>query len=193
MNPRVDLYIRKATQWKPEFAALRKIALESGLTEDLKWGHPCYTLNNGNVILIHGFKYYCAYAFFKGALMKDPKKILIQQTENVQSGRQIRFTSEAEILKMRKTLKAYIAEAIAIEEAGLKVEFKQSKDFVVPSEIIKQIKKVPGLAVAFNKLTPGRQRAYILHFTSAKQEKTQIARIQRCAPDIFEGKGYNEY
>ena len=116
MNSRVDVYIRKANQWKPEFAALRKIALESGLTEDLKWGHPCYTLNNGNVILIHGFKNYCAYAFFKGALMKDPKKILIQQTENVQSGRQIRFTSEAEILKMRKTLKAYIAEAIAIEE-----------------------------------------------------------------------------
>ena len=193
MNRKVDIYLSKATQWRDEFVELRKIALASGLTEDLKWGHPCYTLNNRNVILIHGFKHYCAIAFFKGALMKDPEQILIQQTENVQSSRQIRFTSLAQIRTLKKVLKAYIAQAIAIEEAGLKVDFKQTSNLVVPKDIQVKLKKIPGLATAFKDLTPGRKRAYVLHFSSAKQEKTMEARIVKSAPKIFEGKGPNEY
>jgi len=193
MNRKVDIYIRKVTKWQDEFMLLREIALESGLIEDLKWGHPCYTLNNGNVILLHGFKNYCAIAFFKGALLKDSKKILIQQTQNVQSGRQMRFASVEEIMKLRPTINRYIAEAIAIEEAGLKVEFKKSADFEIPKQIQSKLKKIPGLAVAFKELTPGRQRAYVLHFSAAKQEKTLDARITRCAPEIFKGRGFNEY
>ncbi len=193
VNRKVDIYLSKATQWRDEFTELRKIALASGLTEDLKWGHPCYTLNNGNVILIHGFKHYCAIAFFKGALMKDPERILIAQTENVQSSRQIRFTNVAEIRKSKAVLKAYIAQAIKIEETGLKVEFKKPADLVVPKNIQAQLKKIPGLATAFKDLTPGRKRAYVLHFSSAKQEKTMEARIVKSAPKIFEGKGPNEY
>jgi uncharacterized protein YdeI (YjbR/CyaY-like superfamily) len=193
VNRKVDIYLSKATQWREEFTELRRIALASGLTEDLKWGHPCYTLNNGNVILIHGFKHYCAIAFFKGALMKDPERILIQQTENVQSSRQVRFTSLAEIRTLKKVLKAYIAQAIAIEEAGLKVEFKKPADLVIPKDIQAKLKKIPGLATAFKDLTPGRKRAYVLHFSSAKQEKTMEARIVKSAPKIFEGKGPNEY
>ena len=159
----------------------------------MKWNHPCYTLENGNVFLIHGFKNYCAIAFFKGALMKDPEKILIQQTENVQSARQIRFTSLAEIKKMKKTIKSYMAEAIAIEKEGLKVEFKKTSELTIPADIEKALKKTPGLAAAFKKLTPGRQRAYVLHFTAAKQVKTMQARVERCAPMILKGKGLNEY
>lgn len=193
VNRKVDIYLSKATQWQEEFTELRKIALGTGLTEDLKWGHPCYTLKSGNVILIHGFKHYCAIAFFKGALMKDPEQILIQQTENVQSSRQIRFTSVAEIRKSKAVLKSYIAQAIAIEEAGLKVEFKKPADFVVPKDIQTKLKKIPGLATAFKDLTPGRKRAYVLHFSSAKQEKTMEARIAKSAPKIFAGKGPNEY
>ena len=193
MNRRVDVFIKNASQWQEEFELLREIALQSGLTEDLKWNHPCYTLENGNVFLIHGFKNYCAIAFFKGALMKDPEKILIQQTENVQSARQIRFTSLTEIKKMKKTIKSYMAEAIAIEKAGLKVEFKKTAELAIPADIEKALKKTPGLATAFKKLTPGRQRAYILHFTAAKQVKTMEARVERCAPMILKGKGLNEY
>ena len=193
MNRRVDVFIKNASQWQEEFELLREIALQSGLTEDLKWNHPCYTLENGNVFLIHGFKNYCAIAFFKGALMKDPEKILIQQTENVQSARQIRFTSLAEIKKMKKTIKSYMAEAIAIEKAGLKVEFKKTAELAIPADIVKTLKKTPGLATAFKKLTPGRQRAYVLHFTAAKQVKTMQARVERCAPMILKGKGLNEY
>ena len=185
--------MKTAKSWQEEFALLRQLAIESGLTEDLKWGHPCYTLENGNVFLIHGFKNYCAIAFFKGALMKDLQGILIQQTENVQSGRQIRFTSLAEIKKMKKTIKSYMAEAIAIEKAGLKVEFTKTAELVIPLEVERLLKKVPGLAVAFKKLTPGRKRAYVLHFTAAKQVKTMEARIERCAPLIMKGKGLNEY
>ncbi len=185
--------MKTAKSWQEEFALLRQLAIESGLTEDLKWGHPCYTLENGNVFLIHGFKNYCAIAFFKGALMKDLQGILIQQTENVQSGRQIRFTSLAEIKKMKKTIKSYMAEAIAIEKAGLKVEFTKTVELVIPLEVERLLKKVPGLAVAFKKLTPGRKRAYVLHFTAAKQVKTMEARIERCAPLIMKGKGLNEY
>ena len=193
MNRRVDVFMKNALQWQEEFELLREIALKSGLTEDLKWGHPCYTFDNGNVFLIHGFKNYCAIAFFKGALMKDPDKILIQQTENVQSARQIRFTSLTEIKKMKKTIKSYMAEAIAIEKAGLKVEFKKTAELAIPADIVKTLKKTPGLATAFKKLTPGRQRAYILHFTAAKQVKTMKARVERCAPLIMKGKGLNEY
>ncbi|MEI6812508.1 MAG: YdeI/OmpD-associated family protein [Actinomycetes bacterium] len=193
MNRKVDIFLRKATQWKEEFKLLREIALDSGLTEDLKWGHPCYTLNNGNVILIHGFKEYCAILFFKGALLKDDKAILIQQTANVQSGRQIRFTSASQIIKMRRTLKSYISEAINVEEAGIKVELRKPSDLIIPKDIQATLKKIPGLAPAFKKLTPGRQRAYVLHFSSAKQEKTRDARIERCAPMILKGKGLNEY
>jgi len=185
--------MKTAKSWQEEFALLRQLAIESGLTEDLKWGHPCYTLENGNVFLIHGFKNYCAIAFFKGALMKDPEKILIQQTENVQSARQIRFTSLAEIKKMKKNIKSYMTEAIAIEKQGLKVEFKKTLELTIPADIEKALKKTPGLAVAFKKLTPGRKRAYILHFTAAKQVKTMQARVERCAPMIMKGKGLNEY
>jgi len=159
MNRKVDIFLRKATQWEEEFKLLREIALDSGLTEDLKWGHPCYTLNNGNVILIHGFKEYCAILFFKGALLKDDKAILIQQTANVQSGRQIRFTSASQIIKMRRTLKSYISEAINVEEAGIKVELRKPSDLIIPKDIQATLKKIPGLAPAFKKLTPGRQRA----------------------------------
>ena len=193
MNRRVDVFMKNASQWQEEFELLREIALQSELTEDLKWNHPCYTLENGNVFLIHGFKNYCAIAFFKGALMKDPEKILIQQTENVQSARQIRFTSLTEIKKMKKTIKSYMAEAIAIEKAGLKVEFKKTAELAIPADIVKTLKKTPGLATAFKKLTPGRQRAYVLHFTAAKQVKTMEARVERCAPMILKGKGLNEY
>jgi len=193
MNRKVDIFLRKATQWEEEFKLLREIALDSGLTEDLKWGHPCYTLNNGNVILIHGFKEYCAILFFKGALLKDDKAILIQQTANVQSGRQIRFTTASQIIKMRRTLKSYISEAINVEEAGIKVELRKPSDLIIPKDIQATLKKIPGLAPAFKKLTPGRQRAYVLHFSSAKQEKTRDARIERCAPMILKGKGLNEY
>ena len=193
MNRRVDIFMKTAKSWQEEFALLRQLAIESGLTEDLKWGHPCYTLENGNVFLIHGFKNYCAIAFFKGALMKDPQGILIQQTDNVQSGRQIRFISHAEIKKMKKTIKSYMSEAIAIEKAGLKVEFTKTAELVIPLEVERLLKKVPGLAVAFKKLTPGRKRAYVLHFTAAKQVKTMEARIERCAPLIMKGKGLNEY
>ncbi|CAB4344858.1 unannotated protein [freshwater metagenome] len=193
MNRKVDIFLRKATQWEEEFKLLREIALDSGLTEDLKWGHPCYTLKNGNVILIHGFKEYCAILFFKGALLKDDKAILIQQTANVQSGRQIRFTSASQIIKMRRTLKSYISEAINVEEAGIKVELRKPSDLIIPKDILATLKKIPGLAPAFKKLTPGRQRAYVLHFSSAKQEKTRDARIERCAPMILKGKGLNEY
>lgn len=193
MNRKVDIFLRKATQWKEEFELLREIALDSGLTEDLKWGHPCYTLNNGNVILIHGFKEYCAVLFFKGALLKDPRDILIQQTVNVQSGRQVRFTNLNQIVKMRKTLNSYISEAIDIEEAGIKVELRKPSEVVIPKNIQATLKKIPGLAPAFKKLTPGRQRAYVLHFSSAKQDKTRDARIERCAAKILKGKGFNEY
>lgn len=193
MNRKVDIFLRQTTQWHDEFEVLREIALNSGLTEELKWGQPCYTLGKANVVLIHGFKHYCAVLFFKGALINDTKKILIQQTENVQSSRQIRFASVQEITKLKKTVKSYISQAIAIEEAGLQVEFKKPSELGVPKDIQAELKKVPGLAVAFKKLTPGRQRAYVLHFSSAKQAKTLQARVERCAPKIFKGEGFNEY
>lgn len=191
-NHKVDVYLSKATTWHDEFELLREIALETGLTEDFKWGNPCYTLDNANVVLIHGFKEYCAFLFFKGALVSDPKNILIRQTENVQSSRQIRFTSVQQIEKLRGTLKKYIREAIDVEEAGLQVVFKKPAELVITKEIQNAMKKIPGLTAAFKKLTPGRQRAYILHFSSAKQSKTLESRIEKSAPNILKGIGFNE-
>lgn len=192
MNKRVDVAISQLTKWQAETKALRKIALDSGLTEELKWGQPCYALDGKNVFLIHGFKNYCAILFMKGALMKDPKKILIQQTENVQSARQIRFTSLAQVKSSTATIKKYLNEAIAIEESGVQVSMKKAADFAIPDEISTALKKTTGLLPAFKKLTPGRQRAYLLHFTSAKQEATRLARVEKCAPTILAGKGLND-
>lgn len=192
MNRKVDIFLSKATKWQEEFEVLREIALESGLTEELKWGQPCYTFNGANIFLIGGFKNYCALLFMKGVLLDDPEAILIAQTENVQSGRQIRFTSVQEINKMRKTLKAYISHAIEVERSGKKVEMKKSADFVIPAEITAEFKKISGLSAAFKKLTPGRQRAYVLYFTSAKQLKTRDSRIRSSAPRILSGKGLND-
>lgn len=184
--------ISQLTIWQDESKELRKIALASGLTEDLKWGQPCYRLNGKNIFLIHSFKNYCALLFMKGALMKDPSQILIQQTANVQSARQIRFTTLFEITTQKALLKAYIAEAIAIEKSGIALPMKKAQDFEMPSEIASTMKKITGLTPAFKKLTPGRQRAYILHFSSAKQVATIKARIERAVPKILAGKGLND-
>ncbi len=192
MNKRVDVYIKNETKWQAEFKVLRELALATGLNEDLKWGQPCYTLDNKNVFLIHGFKEYCAVLFMKGALLKDPKGILIQQTANVQAGRQIRLSNLQELTKMKATIKAYMKEAVTIEELGLEVPIKKSAEFEVPKEILAKLKKVPGLLPAFKKLTPGRQRAWVLHFSSAKQEKTLDSRIEKATSSILAGKGFNE-
>jgi len=191
-NKRVDVFFKNEKRWRAELEELRAIALTTDLTEDLKWMHPCYTLDNANVFLLHGFKEYCAVLFMKGVLMKDPQGILIQQTANVQAGRQIRFTSLEEIVKLKKTIKSYMNEAIAIEESGGQVPVKKSQDCEVPQEIVAKLKKHPGLLVAFNKLSPGRRRAYVLHFTAAKQEKTVDSRIEKALPAILKGKGLNE-
>jgi uncharacterized protein YdeI (YjbR/CyaY-like superfamily) len=192
MNKRVDVAISQLTKWQAETKALRKIALETGLTEELKWGQPCYTLDGKNIFLIHSFKNYVAILFMKGALMSDPKKILIQQSENVQSARQIRFTTWAEVKSSTAVIKKYLNEAIAVEESGEQVPMKKVADFEIPTDIVKALKKTTGLLPAFKKLTPGRQRAYILHFTSAKQEATRISRIEKVTPKILAGKGLND-
>ena len=192
MNKRVDVAISQLTKWQAETKALRKIALETGLTEELKWGQPCYTLDGKNVFLIHSFKNYFAILFMKGVLMKDPKKILVQATENVQSARQIRFTTLAEVKSSAAVIKKYLNEAIAVEESGAQLPMKKAADFEIPAEILKMLKKSTGLLPAFKKLTPGRQRAYILHFTSAKQEATRISRIEKVTPKILAGKGLND-
>lgn len=192
MNKRVDVYIKNETRWQAEFKVLRELALATGLTEDVKWGQPCYTLNNKNIFLIHGFKDYCAVLFMKGALLKDPKGILIQQTANVQAARQIRFSNLQELTKLKPAIKAYMKEAVTIEEMGLEVPVKKAAEFEVPTEILAKLKKVPGLLPAFKKLTPGRQRAWVLHFSSAKQEKTLVSRIEKATASILAGKGFNE-
>ena len=179
-------------KWQAELELLRGIALDSGLAEELKWGVPCYTLEGTNVVLIHAFKEYCALLFFKGALMKDPKGILVQQTKNVQAARQIRFTSIKDVAAKGATLKAYIREAIGIEKAGLKVAYKKPSEFAVPEEFQKKLDGDPLLKAAFKALTPGRQRAYLLHFSSAKQSKTREARVEKCKPRILEGKGLDD-
>ena len=191
-NPKVDFYFRKAEQWKAEFEQLRTIALDSQLTEELKWGHPCYTLDGSNIFLMHGFNEYCALLFMKGVLMQDPNGILIQQTENVQSARQIRFTTLQEIVDLAPALKAYIANAIDVEKSGVKVVLRQREDLEYPEELIDMLEEVPGLQDAFEALTPGRQRAYVLFFSAPKQSKTRVSRIEKCVPQILEGKGLND-
>ncbi|MDQ0994914.1 uncharacterized protein YdeI (YjbR/CyaY-like superfamily) [Phyllobacterium ifriqiyense] len=191
-NPKVDAVLNRETNWQEEFAELRSIALECELTEELKWGVPCYTFQNSNIVLIHGFKAYCAMLFIQGALLKDDKNILIRQTENVQSARQVRFTSLSEITGMRDVLKDYIQEAIEVQKAGLKVEFKKTKEFAVPEEFQIKLDNMPALKTAFEALTPGRQRGYLLHFSSAKQSKTREARIEKAMPKILEGKGLDD-
>ena len=191
-NPKVDWFFNKATQWQKEYEQLRTITLDTGLTEELKWGCPCYVFEKKNIVLIHGFKEYCAFLFFKGALLKDSKGILIQQTENVQSARQIRFTNVREIVKMKSNLRAYIYEAVEVEEAGLKVDFKKTADFSIPEEFKNKLDKKPALKKAFHALTPGRQRAYIFYFASAKQPKTREARVEKYTKQILAGKGLDD-
>lgn len=191
INPKVDDYLAKAKSWQTEFKALRAIILDSGLTEELKWGQPCYSLQNANIVLIHGFKEYCALLFFKGALLKDPNGILVQQTKNVQAARQIRFTHIREVVEMEPILKAYMQEAIEVEKAGLKVEFNKTPE-PIPEEFQFQLDKAPALKAAFDALTPGRQRAYILYFSAAKQSKTRETRVAKSIPQILDGKGLND-
>src|SRR5690349_1547324 len=191
-NPKTDFFFSKPTKWQDEFKKLRKIILGCGLTEELKWGKPCYTFQQSNVVLIHGFKEYCALLFMKGALLKDPKGILIQQTENVQAARQIRFTNVGEIVKLKATLKTYIFKAIEVEEKGLKVDFKKSTEFKMPEEFKKKLDKNRSLKKAFEALTPGRQRGYLLHFSSAKQATTRESRIEKYVPKILDGKGLED-
>ena len=192
MNPKVDFYFNKAKKWQEELELLRKIVGDTGLTEDLKWGCPCYTFEKKNIVLIHDFKEYCALLFFKGSLLKDPNGILIQQTENVQSARQARFTSVNEINKAKAAIKAYIFEAIEVEKAGLKVPLKKTKEYAIPEEFKKRLNKTAGLKSAFNSLTPGRQRGYILYFSSAKLAATREARIEKYIPKILKGKGLED-
>jgi uncharacterized protein YdeI (YjbR/CyaY-like superfamily) len=192
MNPKVDWFFDKATQWREEYEKLRVICLDCGLVEDLKWGQPCYTLNNANIVLIHGFKEYCALLLFKGALLNDPNGILIQQTENVQSPRQIRFTSVNEIVKLEPVLKDYIYNAIDVEKAGLKVELKKTKDFAVPEEFQTKLDGSAVLKAAFEALTPGRQRNYLFHFSKPKLSKTREERIEKAIPLILSGKGLDD-
>ncbi|MFL9832101.1 YdeI/OmpD-associated family protein [Flavobacterium sp. ST-87] len=192
MNPKVAQFLSKAKKWQDEMTLLREIITECKLEEDFKWMHPCYTLDNANVVLIHGFKDYCALLFFKGVLMKDEKKILIQQTENVQDRRQLRFKNVAEIEKLESVIKAYIQEAIAIEKAGLKVVMKTTAEFNMPEEFQTVLEDMPELKEAFHALTPGRQKAYLLYFSSAKQAKTREARIEKYLEKILNGKGLDD-
>lgn len=191
-NPKVDFYFNKDSKWKQEYEALRTIVLECGLAEELKWGQPCYIYHQANIVLIHGFKEYCALLFFKGALLNDTGGILIQQTENVQSARQIRFTSLNEIVEMKASLKSYIFEAIEVEKAGLKVNLKKTEDFNIPEEFQKKLDELPSLKTAFESLTPGRQRAYIFHFSQAKLSKTRKARVDKYIEQILKGKGLED-
>jgi uncharacterized protein YdeI (YjbR/CyaY-like superfamily) len=192
MNPKVDVYLSKARKWQEEFEKLRMIILDCQLTEELKWGWPCYTFQKSNIVLIHGFKEYCALLFFKGALLNDANGILIQQTENVQAGRQIRFTNVREIVEMEPILKAYINEAIKVEKAGLKVNFKKNTELIFPEEFQNKLNKVPALKTAFDALTPGRQRAYNFYFSEPKQSKTRESRVEKCLQKILNGKGLND-
>jgi uncharacterized protein YdeI (YjbR/CyaY-like superfamily) len=191
MNPKVDFFFDKASKWQKEYGQLRKIILDCGLNEELKWGQPCYTFEGRNIVLIHGFKEYCAVLFFKGALLQDANGILIQQTPNVQVPRQVRFINVRETVKTEKILKAYIYEAIEVEKAGLKVKLKKTADFKIPEEFQKKLNKNAALKKGFNALTPGRQRAYIFYFSQPKQSKTRESRIEKSIPQILNGKGLN--
>ncbi len=191
-NPKVDAFISRAEQWKKEYKKLRSIIRDCGLTEELKWGVPCYTLGNKNIILMHGFKEYCAVLFPKGALLKDPEGILITQTENVQAARQVRFTNVLDIARLETALKAYIYEAIEAEKAGRKVAHRQTTEYPVPEEFVNKLEQNPELQTAFDSLTPGRQRAYLLYFAAPKQSKTREARVEKSAPRILRGMGLND-
>lgn len=192
MNPKVDAFINRAEQWREEFEKLQEIILDTGLTEELKWGQPCYTLDGKNIVLMHGFKEYCALLFHKGALLSDPEGILIQQTENVQSARQIRFRNFREIFDLESVIKDYVREAIEAEKAGLKVKLKKTSEFNMPEEFRKKLDKNAALKKAFEALTPGRQRGYLLHFSQPKQSKTREARVEKFIPQILKGKGLND-
>lgn len=192
MNPHVSRAHRREKRWSAEYAALRQLCLASGLNEELKWGQACYDLDGGNVVLIHGFKDYCALLFMKGALLKDPKGILIQQTKNVQSARQLRFASLADVKKQQATIKAYIQEAIALEKSGARVKKKSVAQFDVPAELQQRLDDDVALAKAFRALTPGRQRGYLLHFAAAKQSATRTARVEKHAPRILQGLGLDD-
>ncbi|AYL96711.1 hypothetical protein HYN43_016010 [Mucilaginibacter celer] len=189
MNPKVDFYFAKSEKWRQELEQLRIIALDCGLTEELKWGSPCYTLGQSNIVLIHEFKEYCAFLFFKGALLSDTDNILIQQSENVQAARQIRFTNLEQITGLATVLKTYIYQAIEVEKAGLKVELKKTTEFLVAEEFQTKLNEMPALKIAFEALTPGRQRAYLLHFSQPKQSKTRQERVEKYIPQILIGKG----
>lgn len=191
-NPKVDWFFEKDSKWQEEYTRLRTIALACGLAEELKWGCPCYTYQKNNIVLIHGFKDYCALLFHKGVLLKDTEDILIQQTKNVQSARQIRFTSIQEIEKLEDVLKAYIFEAIEVEKSGLEVKLKKTKEYEVPEEFQVKLDENPALKEAFESLTPGRQRGYLLHFSRAKQSKTRTRRVEKFIPKILDGKGLND-
>jgi len=192
MNPKVDFFFDKAKKWQKEYEKLRTVILDCGLTEELKWGCPCYTFENRNIILIHGFKEYCAVLFFKGALLADPESILVQQTENVQSARQVRFTSLAQIVKMERVLKSYVYEAIEVERAGLKVKYKKTSQFKIPDEFQNKLDKTSKLKTAFEALTPGRQRAYIFYFSQPKLSKTRTSRVEKYVKQILNGKGLDD-
>ena len=192
MNPKVDAVVRKQTRWRAEFEELRRILLASGLTEELKWGQPCYALDGKNVALIHGFKDYCAVLFHKGVLLKDPRGVLIQQTKNVQAARQLRFTSVQDVRRLEKTLRAYLQEAIALERAGKQVPLKRTEEFERPEELESELAADAALREAFASLTPGRQRAYLLYFSQPKQSKTRSARVQKYLPRILEGFGLDD-
>ncbi|MEO6848112.1 MAG: DUF1801 domain-containing protein [Chthoniobacterales bacterium] len=192
MNPKVDTFLKKAKKWQAEMTQLRAILLDCPFTEEIKWGKPCYTFQEGNVVILVGFKEHCALIFCKGALLKDPKGLLIKAGENTQAARQLRLKSVAEITKHASTLKAYFKEAIAVEKSGLEVKYKKITEFKRPDELEKKFKDSPALKEAFASLTPGRQRAYIMHFSAAKQSETRIARIEKCAPQILKGKGLND-
>jgi len=190
-NLKVDAVLRRADKWQEEFEALRKIALDFPFTEELKWYQPCYTFEKKNVVLIHGFKEYCALLFFKGALLKDPRHILATPGQH-QAARQIRFANLREIVKMKPAVKAYINEAIEVEKAGLKVKLKKTADFKIPEEFKDKLNEVPALKTAFEALTPGRQRGYIFHFSQPKQSQTREARVEKCTRQILDGKGLND-
>ncbi|MBA3872208.1 MAG: YdeI/OmpD-associated family protein [Anaerolineae bacterium] len=192
MNPKIEFFFKKAEQWKQEYDQLRLIVLDCGLTEESKWGVPCYASEGKNIVLMHGFKDYCALLFFKGVLLKDPAGILISQTENTQSTRQIRFTSLEQIVEIENTIKDYIDEAIAVEKAGLEVNMKRTADFFVPDEFQQKLDENPALKTAFEALTPGRQRGYLLYFSAPKQSKTRDSRIEKSTPRILDGKGLDD-
>ncbi|WP_335964465.1 YdeI family protein [Galbibacter sp. PAP.153] len=193
MNPKVDSFFSNADKWHAAFKHLRAVCLDCGLTETIKWKHPCYMYKEDNIVLIHGFKEYCALLFFKGSLLNDTDNILVQQTKNVQAARQIRFTNAEEVQKMKSIIKSYIFEAIEVEKAGLKVDLKKTSEYEIPKEFQQALDEDPSLKKAFKALTPGRQRGYLLYFSSAKQSKTRYSRIEKYTPKIHEGKGLNDH